>query len=244
MHCIVIRHVAFEDLGVFCDVFSEEGITYEYWDCESPRDEATFLGADLAIVLGGPIGVGDGKKYPLVREEIALVKKRLEAGLPLLGICLGAQYMAYALGGRVYPGPKKEIGWGTVSLCHKGGLLAPLESAPVLHWHGKALLFLPRPRLRPTRPFPLLKGSSPCSFTWKRMQAKWSPGLWDTAASWLMPALTLVTCAKTLKGWEGERQGLAARCADCGFRKAARPLPHWENNSWHLSGKGLSLSLA
>ncbi len=136
MHCIAIRHVAFEDLGVFSDVFREEGITFEYWDCDGPRDEAAFLGAELAVVLGGPIGVGDEERYPIVQEEISLVKKRLEAGLPLLGICLGAQYMAHARGARVYPGPKKEIGWGTVSLCQEGGPLAPLKSAPVLHWHG------------------------------------------------------------------------------------------------------------
>ena len=170
MHCIVIRHVAFEDLGVFCDVFSEEGITYEYWDCERPRDEATFLGADLAIVLGGPIGVGDEDRYPLVQEETALVKKRLEAGLPLLGICLGAQYMAHARGARVYPGPKKEIGWGTVSLCHKGGLLAPLESAPVLHWHGdtfdlpEGATLLASSEITPNQAFSLAKGQLALQF--------------------------------------------------------------------------------
>ena len=170
MHCIVIRHVAFEDLGVFCDVFSEEGITYEYWDCERPRDEATFLGADLAIVLGGPIGVGDEDRYPLVQEETALVKKRLEAGLPLLGICLGAQYMAHARGARVYPGPKKEIGWGTVSLCHKGGLLAPLESAPVLHWHGdtfdlpESATLLASSEITPNQAFSLAKGQLALQF--------------------------------------------------------------------------------
>lgn len=170
MHCIVLRHVAFEDLGVFCDVFREEGITFEYWDCESPRNEAAFLDAELVIVLGGPIGVGDGKKYPLVREEIALVKKRLEAGLPLLGICLGAQYMAYALGGRVYPGPKKEIGWGTVTLCHKGALLAPLESAPVLHWHGdtfdlpESATLLASSEITPNQAFSLAKGQLALQF--------------------------------------------------------------------------------
>ncbi len=136
MHCIAIRHVAFEDLGVFGDVFREQGISFEYWDCDQPRDEQAWMKADLAIVLGGPIGVGDSERYPLVGQELALVQKRLEAHRPLLGICLGAQYMAHAMGARVYPGPRKEIGWGTVRLCQQGGLLAPIESAPVLHWHG------------------------------------------------------------------------------------------------------------
>ena len=170
MHCIAIRHVAFEDLGVFCDVFREEGITFEYWDCERPRDEAAFLDAELAVVLGGPIGVGDVERYPIVQEEISLVKKRLEAGLPLLGICLGAQYMAHARGARVYPGQGKDIGWGTVTLCQEGGLLAPLESAPVLHWHGdtfdlpEGATLLASSRVTPHQAFSLAPGQLALQF--------------------------------------------------------------------------------
>lgn len=137
MHCIVIRHVAFEDLGIFADVFQEQGISHEYWECGlSTYDEDAWLGADLAVVLGGPIGVTDTDRYPFIRDELRLVEKRLRAGRPLLGICLGAQYMAAVMGARVYPGPGKEIGWGSVTLTREGGLLAPLAAAPVLHWHG------------------------------------------------------------------------------------------------------------
>ena len=64
-------------------------------------------------------------------------ERRLFRGrAPLLGICLGAQYMAAAMGARVYPGPAREIGWGTVTLTRQDSVLAPLASAPVLHWHG------------------------------------------------------------------------------------------------------------
>ena len=139
MHCIALRHLAFEDLGVLAPVLHEQGASIEYWDGgRCAYDDRAWLEADLAVVLGGPVGVGDEARYPFLRDELRLVKARLDAGLPLLGICLGAQLMAAARGARVYAGARKEIGWGTVSLTPEGreGVLAPLQEAPVLHWHG------------------------------------------------------------------------------------------------------------
>ena len=150
MHCIALRHLAFEDLGVFAPVLHEQGASLEYWDCgRCEYDGKAWLEADLAVVLGGPIGVGDEARYPFLREELRLVKARLEAGLPLLGVCLGAQLMAAALGARVYPGARKEIGWGSVTLTPEGGegVLAPLRDAPVLHWHGDTFDLPPGARL-------------------------------------------------------------------------------------------------
>ena len=139
MHCIALRHLAFEDLGVLAPVLQEQGASIEYWDGgRCAYDDRAWLEADLAVVLGGPVGVGDEARYPFLRDELRLVKARLDAGLPLLGICLGAQLMAAARGAQVYAGVRKEIGWGTVSLTTEGreGVLAPLLEAPVLHWHG------------------------------------------------------------------------------------------------------------
>lgn len=139
MHCIALRHLAFEDLGVLAPVLHEQGASIEYWDGgRCAYDDRAWLEADLAVVLGGPVGVGDEARYPFLRDELRLVKARLDAGLPLLGICLGAQLMAAARGARVYAGARKEIGWGTVTLTPEGreGVLAPLLDAPVLHWHG------------------------------------------------------------------------------------------------------------
>lgn len=140
-HCIAIQHVPFEDLGSFAPVLREAGMRLQYWRAGVDRfDAAAFLAADLAVVLGGPIGVYEADRYPFIDDELRLITQRLAAGKPLLGICLGAQLIAAAAGARVYPGPAKEIGWGPVSLSEagRGSPLAPLAEpeAQVLHWHG------------------------------------------------------------------------------------------------------------
>jgi len=89
------------------------------------------------VVLGGPIGVYDHDRYPLVSAELELLRVRLAADKPTLGICLGAQLMAAALGSTVYPGPAKEIGWSTLELAASDYQpLAALRDVAVLHWHG------------------------------------------------------------------------------------------------------------
>ena len=138
---IAIRHVAFEDLGSFAGVLADLGYAVEYRD--AGVDDLASLDArtpDLLVVLGGPIGVNDGADYPFLADELRLLEQRLAAGLPTLGICLGAQLMAHALGSRVYPAAAKEIGWAPLILTEAGRAsslrhLAP-ERSPVLHWHG------------------------------------------------------------------------------------------------------------
>ncbi len=101
-------------------------------------DAETLLTPDLLIVLGGPIGVYEQETYPFIIAEIAAIAARLDADKPILGICLGAQLMAVALGARVAPGPVKEIGWAPLALTPDGetSVLSPLGTTPVLHWHG------------------------------------------------------------------------------------------------------------
>src|SRR5262249_57807158 len=96
--------------------------------------------AEVLIVLGGPIGVYQEQDYPFLTDELRVLERRLAADLPTLGICLGAQLMARALGAKVYAGPRKEIGWSPLHLSAAGrrSCLAPLakRQAAVLHWHG------------------------------------------------------------------------------------------------------------
>ncbi len=139
--CLAVRHVAFEDAGLLADLLKERGFSLHYLEAGIEKIEHdTLLAPDLVIVLGGPIGVYEEAQYPFLNGEIAAVRARLDAKKPMLGICLGAQLMAYALGAEVKPGPEKEIGWAPVELTEAGekSVLAPLKDVPVLHWHGDA----------------------------------------------------------------------------------------------------------
>jgi GMP synthase (glutamine-hydrolysing) len=139
--CLAIRHVHFEHLGLFADVLGARGYAVRY--LEAGSDDLAGLDPgqpDLLAVLGGPIGAYEEDRYPFLADEIRLLERRLAADRPTLGICLGAQLMARALGARVYPGPGKEIGWGRLDLTEAGGR-SPLrhmagERTAVLHWHG------------------------------------------------------------------------------------------------------------
>ncbi|RFA27197.1 glutamine amidotransferase [Alkalilimnicola ehrlichii] len=138
---LAIRHLAFEGLGSFGPVLQRRGYRVEYREAgETDFAAIDPAAADLLVVLGGPIAAYDTDKYPLLRDEQALLAERLRRRLPTLGICLGAQIMAQALGARVYPGPEKEIGFGRLRYTPEGrqGVFAPLAEAdvPVLHWHG------------------------------------------------------------------------------------------------------------
>ena len=137
---IAIRHVDFEDLGNWEDFLSEDyKIKYIH-----AADQAISLlrneNIDLLVVLGGPIGVYQEKEYPFIKTEIALLEDRLKSDLPTLGICLGSQLIARALGAKVYPNHTKEIGWQPLTLTEKGksGCIRYLDSkyTSMFHWHG------------------------------------------------------------------------------------------------------------
>ena len=135
----VIRHIGFEDLGSFQAPLHAAGYEIEYVDVAEQEVKTLDPRApDLLVVLGGPIGVNDQEAYPTIKEEVELLRVRLTADRPTLGICLGAQVMAAALGARVYRASQKEIGWSPLQLSatDTSNPLAPLQDVPVLHWHG------------------------------------------------------------------------------------------------------------
>lgn len=136
---VAIRHVAFEDLGAFGAPIERAGYKIHYYD--AGIDALWTLEpvkTELVIVLGGPIGAYEDETYPFLREELDLLEGRLAAGRPTLGICLGAQLMARALGARVHPGAAKEIGFAPLKLTDQGraSCLRGFDGQPVLHWHG------------------------------------------------------------------------------------------------------------
>jgi len=137
-----ITHVAFEDLGSFEQILREEGFEVEYLcaasdDLDDIRPETD----ELLIILGGPVSVNDLGEYPFLKTELEILAERLAADMPTLGICLGAQLIASALGAKVYPGQRKEIGWSPIKLNNAGSRSALRhfvgEGVRVLHWHGE-----------------------------------------------------------------------------------------------------------
>ncbi len=140
MRANVIRHVAFEDLGVLADVLAAHHYQTVYADAGiDDLDRISLDGSDLLIVLGGPIGAYEDARYPFLREELRLIETALRQRTPILGICLGAQLLARALGARVYPGRTKEIGIAPIALSAAGSQSCLHHLDPdrlVLHWHG------------------------------------------------------------------------------------------------------------
>ena len=143
----VIRHLAFEDLASFESVLTANGYQINYIEAADyalqPNDliHAELLTNDLLIILGGPISVNDVALFPFIEAEIELLKLRIADDRPTLGICLGAQLIARALGADVYGGKDKEIGWYDLSITDSGQKSAlrylAAEHCCMLHWHGE-----------------------------------------------------------------------------------------------------------
>ena len=142
----VIRHIGVEGLGTIENVLADKHIACTSIDTGKdnfPDDVADYR---ALIILGGPMGVYEQDKYPFIEKELLLIRKAHDAKLPVIGICLGSQMIAQALGGRVYKGKTKEIGWYdihfTVQASHDD-LFASVDAfksypatMKVFQWHG------------------------------------------------------------------------------------------------------------
>ena len=136
---LAIRHVGFEDAGAFAPALADAGYALRYWDAGEDPEPLDTADPDLLLVLGGPIGADRDDLYPFLRNELALIERRLASAKPVLGICLGAQLIARAAGARIYPAPSREIGFAPIELPAAGqaSCLAPFAHDPItLHWHG------------------------------------------------------------------------------------------------------------
>lgn len=136
---VAIRHVGFEDLGLLESLLTDRGYRVHYLDAGvDPIAVEAVLRPELLVVLGGPIGAYETDSYPFLVEERNAIAVRLGAGKATLGVCLGAQLIAAALGAHVRPTGGKEIGYGPLTLTAEGrqSVLGPLDGVPVLHWHG------------------------------------------------------------------------------------------------------------
>lgn len=140
MKVIAFRHVAFEGLGLIGESLAQHGIKWQYADLLQDGGAASDLeGANGLIFMGGPMSANDDLEG--LRQEERLIREAAGRGIPVLGVCLGAQLIARALGARVYRNPIKEIGWYDIQFTAHAhtdvlfGGLPPVET--VFHWHGE-----------------------------------------------------------------------------------------------------------
>lgn len=137
---VAIQHVPFEGPGLIAEVAGRRGIELRL--CHPYREEPLPPENEIGglVVMGGPMGAGDTVEHPHLARETELIAAMVHSGRPVLGVCLGAQLIAHALGARIYRGEQAEIGLGTVSLTQMGledpvlGNLG-VEILPVMHWH-------------------------------------------------------------------------------------------------------------
>jgi len=136
---VVLRHDEAIHLGNLEPVLREHGFEVRY--VETQRDGMGGidpLDADLFVVLGGDMGAYEADRFPFLRDEVALLERRLAAERPVFGVCLGAQLMASALGATVYRGDTNEIGFRSVEPTDAGAQspVRHIAGVPVLQWHS------------------------------------------------------------------------------------------------------------
>ena len=136
----VLTHLPFEDIGSLEPELLRRGFTISTIDVATAQFPVPAIyDADLLVVMGGPIGVYEADDYPFLTAEIEALRQRLAAGKPTLGICLGAQLMAAALGAQVYRGERgSEIGWFPLNPC--GGACTRVVCAATRRQFGCAAL--------------------------------------------------------------------------------------------------------
>lgn len=136
---LVIRHERYETIAGFRAPIVDRG--YDLVEVEARHPDFTaidLLDPDLLVLMGGSMGVYEQDRHPWLGSEIVRIAQRIAADRPTLGVCLGSQIMAAAMGARVYPGPVREVGFSTLSLTAAGrdSPLSGVADVPVLHWHG------------------------------------------------------------------------------------------------------------
>ena len=137
---LILRHMLHEPGGTLETALTGAGLGLRYVDLfqelpvRLPLDESAGL-----IVLGGAMNVDQTERYPFLAAEVKWIEQVLSEELPLLGICLGSQLLAKTLGAKVYPAPRKEIGWYSIELTAAAAddrLFAQSGVRTVFQWHG------------------------------------------------------------------------------------------------------------
>lgn len=138
MNVHILQHVSFEGVGSIEPWLQARGATlgytrfYEAWSLPDIED------VDLVIAMGGPMSVNDELSLPWLVCEKQFIRSAIQEGVAVLGICLGAQLIASALGSRVYAGQQREIGWFDIEGIPSDGHVFEFSNVTnVFHWHGE-----------------------------------------------------------------------------------------------------------
>ncbi|HEX2976038.1 MAG TPA: type 1 glutamine amidotransferase [Bacteroidales bacterium] len=137
----VLQHSPINTLGTieeYAKIKNHRLESTRFYEIKTPPELDSF---DLLIIMGGPMGIYDYEENPWLRDEKAFIKQAVEAGKPILGICLGAQLLADILGARVYENKCMEMGWFPVRASGGGNKPEFLEGLPDeimgFHWHSR-----------------------------------------------------------------------------------------------------------
>lgn len=140
MRVQILQHVPFEGIGSMAEWFQARGADVRYtrfFEANAQLPEPASC--DLIVAMGGPMSVNDEAELPWLIAEKAFIRRAIDAGVAVLGVCLGAQLIASAVGARVYPNPVAEIGWFAVWRAESVGddcFVFP-DRVELLHWHGE-----------------------------------------------------------------------------------------------------------
>jgi len=135
MKVLAVQHTPKEPMGYIEKVLEDLDVSYEYVKVYE-TNEITAAFATHIIIMGGPMGAYEEEKYPFLAQEKDLIREAIKDGIPILGICLGAQLIASALNCKVYP-YKREIGWFEVEKVEDDEIIDGLPSTiKVFQWHN------------------------------------------------------------------------------------------------------------
>jgi len=139
MRAHYLQHVPFEGLGSIESWFEANGYELTRTLFFESTDLPDTKAIDFLVIMGGPMSVNDEEKFPWLVSEKQFIREVIDSGKPVLGICLGAQMIASAMGARIFPNPVKEIGWFPIQAVDSidDSIFSFPPSAMVFHWHGE-----------------------------------------------------------------------------------------------------------
>jgi len=136
MNVHILQHVSFEGIGSINKWLTQRNANVSYTRFYESTDLPALPEINLIIIMGGPMSVHDELEFPWLVKEKKFLREAISAGIPMLGICLGAQLIASALGAEVYKCTQKEIGWFDIAKVPNTGFQFP-DTITVFHWHGE-----------------------------------------------------------------------------------------------------------